>query len=101
LQLTPPHGLTLISPGLREAVGHLQPRPSLLAAERLVEPDRYVGRNTALAIDQIVEGLACNAENVGGVGDGQAERLNAVVADGQAGIRRVFIVTMVPAVRWW
>src|SRR6516225_12504880 len=42
--------------GLRQVVGHLQPKPCFRAtAERLVETDRHLRRNTGLAVYKVVE----------------------------------------------
>jgi hypothetical protein len=49
--------LAFVLPGLGEVVSHLQPQPRFRAAAKcLVETDRHVGGNAALAVDQIVEG---------------------------------------------
>src|SRR5467141_812061 len=84
VQLVPGHRLDVdvgfVLAGLREVVGHLQPQPGLrAAAECLIEADRHVRRNAALAVDQIVEGLTRHAQCLRGLGDRQAERFDAVV----------------------
>jgi hypothetical protein len=69
----------------------LQPQPGFrVAAECLVETDRHVGRNAALASDQIVEGLPRHPQCLCGLGDRQAERLYAIVPHPKAGVGRVF-----------
>src|SRR5439155_12032091 len=55
VQLAPGHRLDVdvgfALAGLREVVGHLQPQPGFgAAAECLVETDRHIRRNAALAI---------------------------------------------------
>src|ERR1700730_119436 len=82
--------LAFVLAGLREIVGHLQPQPRFRAtAERLVEADRHLWRNTALTVHKIVEGLPRHPQNVRGLGDRQIERFDAVVPDRKPRMRRV------------
>ena len=66
----PPHNpfdlnLALVLAGLRQVISHLQPQPRFrTTTERLVETDRHLRRNTALAVYKIVEGLPRHAQNV-------------------------------------
>jgi hypothetical protein len=83
--------LAFVPAGLREIVGHLQPQPSFRAtAERLVEADRHLWRNTALAVNKVIEGLPRDPQNVRGLGNCQIERFDAVVPDREPRMGRVF-----------
>jgi hypothetical protein len=68
------------------------------AARCLVQLDRHVGRNVALAVDQIVERLARDAQNLRRLGDREVKRLNAIVAHGRPGCGGFFMVMAVPPV---
>src|SRR3954449_12922677 len=95
LQLPPRHRLDLdlafMLPGLCEVVGYLKPQPGFrIAAKRLGEADRHIRRYAALAIHEVVEGLARHAQSVRRLGDRQPKRLDAVVPYGLAGMGWVF-----------
>src|SRR5712664_2247478 len=67
--------------GLREVVGRLKPKPRICAAaERLVETDRHFRRDSRMAIEDVGELLAADAELLSRVRHAQAERLKAVMA---------------------
>src|SRR5262249_15155416 len=76
---------------LREIVGHLQPQPGFCAtAERLVEADRHLRRNTGLTVYEVVERLPRHAQNVRCFGNRQIEGFDTVVPDRKPRMRRVF-----------
>ena len=92
----PPHNpfdlnLGFVLAGLRQVVGHLQPKPCLRAtAERLVETDRHLRRNTGPAVYKVVERLSCHTQNFRRLGDRQTTRFDAVMPDGKPPMGRVF-----------
>lgn len=76
---------------LGEIVGNLEAEPEFGAgAEGLGEADGHFGGDGGLAIDDVVQGLAGNAESRGGGGHGEAEWFEAVVADDGAGMGGAF-----------
>jgi hypothetical protein len=100
VQHAPGHRLDLdiafMLAGLREVVGHLQSQPRLRAtAEYLVETDRHIRRNTALTVDQIVEGLPRYTQRLCGLGDRQTKRFDAIVPK-RPGWGGFFIVMVMP-----
>lgn len=86
-------------PGLREIVGYLQPEPSFrTAAERLVEADCHLRRDTTFAVHQVVQGLAGCPQDSRRFGYRQSERLNAVVTNERPGWGGFFIgIAVAPA----
>jgi hypothetical protein len=103
VQLAPGHWLLVdvgfVLAGSREVVPHLQPQPSFGAAAKcLVETDRHVGGNAALAVDRIIERLPRHAQCLCGLGDRQTERLYAVVPHRKTGWGGSFIVMVIAPV---
>src|SRR5579862_9553441 len=69
---------------------NLHAKPGLgRAAKRLRQSHRHLGRNTALSADKIVERLTRDAEHLCGVGDTEAQGLQAVDPHRYARVRRV------------
>src|SRR5215831_10224822 len=81
----------LVAPGLCKVVSHLQPQPRFrAAAECFVETDRHIGRNAALAVDQIIQGLPRYPQCLGSLGDCQPQRFDAVMPHRKAGVGWIF-----------
>ena len=64
---------------------HLQPgvrRP----AEDLLKADGHVGADAGLLVDDVIQGLAADAKDLGCTLDGQMQRRKAIVFDDAAGM---------------
>jgi hypothetical protein len=88
---TPDLDLALAFPGLRQIVGELHPQPCFRGAtKRLREPDRHLGADPRLAVDDVVERLPSDAESLRSLRDGQAQGLKTRGSDTASGVWRVF-----------
>src|ERR1700687_6162460 len=68
---------------LAQVIVHLHGEPQFRAAAKgFVQADRHLRRDTALAVDEIVERLPRHAEHLGSFGYTQAKRFEAIVAHG-------------------
>ena len=54
------------------------------AAERFVETDRHLRRNTAPAVDQIVQRLPGHPQRIRRLGHGKAQRFQTIMPDGKS-----------------
>lgn len=76
--------------GLSQVVGGLQPQPCFgTTAEGLVEPDRHLGRDAGMAVDDVGELLAADAELPRRIGDGKPQGLEAIVPDRKPGTTQI------------
>src|SRR5215469_865849 len=83
--------LGFVLAGLCQVISHLQPQPRFrAAAERFVETDRHLRRNTGLAVHKVVERLPCHTQNFRSLGDRQTKGFDAVMPDGKPRMGRVF-----------
>src|SRR6516162_141090 len=83
--------LGFVLAGLCQVIGHLQPQPRFrTTAERLVETDRHLRRNTRLAVHKVVERLPFHTKNFCRLGDRQTKRFDTVMPDGKPRMGRVF-----------
>src|SRR5580700_7079346 len=66
--------------GLGEIISQLHPQPGFgRAAKGLREADGHVRADARLAVNDVVERLAADAENLRALGYGQAQRLKAII----------------------
>lgn len=84
------HDLRLALLNLGQLVTCLHPEPRLGAtAEGCGEPHRHFGGNSGLTVDQVIEGLPRDAQHLGALGDAQAQRLQAFLANQAARMGRI------------
>src|SRR6202795_4643444 len=77
--------------GLCEIIGKLHPQPRFRrAAERFREPDRHLGADPRLAVDDVVESLPGDAKDPRSLRDGQAQGFKTGGSDTASGVRWVF-----------
>src|SRR5579885_2173359 len=76
---------------LCEVVIHLKTQPDTGAAtERLFKPDRHLRRNSALAVNEIVERLSRHAQNFRPCRHAQSQGIKTIMTDDLSGMWRVF-----------
>jgi hypothetical protein len=81
----------LVFAGGCEVIRKLHPQPRFFrAAESLGQTDSHFGANAGFAVNDLCKGLPCNAENLCGCRDRQAERLKAIMPDDATGMHGVF-----------
>src|ERR1700683_1520817 len=98
---SPDADLILAAAHLGEVVIQLYAGPSFGgAAECFGKPHGHLWRNTALAVEQVVKGLPRDSQHLSALGNGQAERLKAIVPDGEAGMRGVLHRHVSISSRW-
>ena len=89
--VAPDLDIVLMTPGLRQIIGCLQPQPVVrVRPSGLLQPDRHFGRYPGLAVDDVGQRMACDAQDFRPVGHAQAQRIKAGVLYGVARMRRVF-----------
>lgn len=70
---------------------HAKPDPRG-PTESFGKPGSHLGRNARLAVYQIVESLAGNAEGLGGLRDSQTKRFDAIITDVLTGMGGLCII---------
>jgi hypothetical protein len=75
-----PFQLDVVAADLRDFVLSLLHKPAVFgASEHLGQPDGHFGGNTALSVYQFRKRVARDAKGVGSIGNGQSQRLDALL----------------------